>query len=205
MVSLSVTFQEYGQGFQMSPLQNDTPKAAASKRQTKLMCATFLVVAVGLLINLFGSEGALGETKEFPVPPPALSMNIYPCSRCHDNLPVNATKRKLVKFHTDIILKPPSMQRWCTDCHSATNLNKLKLSSGELIDFNKSYQLCGQCHGTIYRDWKAGIHGKRVGMWNGDKLYRLCVSCHDPHQPAFKSVKPEPPPLRPLNIRSSIK
>jgi hypothetical protein len=52
----------------------------------------------------------------------------------------------------------------------------LRLANGDLVSFEESYNLCGQCHGTIFRDWKAGIHGKRTGEWNGKKQYRLCVT-----------------------------
>jgi len=48
---------------------------------------------------------------------------------------------------------------------------------------------CGQCHGDKYRDWRAGIHGKRVGQWDGEKSYFLCVNCHNPHSPGFKGVQ----------------
>jgi hypothetical protein len=40
-------------------------------------------------------------------------------------------------------------------------------------------------------------------MWNGEKLYRLCVSCHEPHQPRFKPLEPEARPVRPQNIKSA--
>ena len=77
----------------------------------------------------------------------------------------------------------------------------LRSASGEPIKFEESYKLCGQCHGEKYRDWKAGVHGKRTGEWNGRKTYLLCVNCHDPHSPKFKSMTPMPPPVRPENIR----
>jgi hypothetical protein len=38
-------------------------------------------------------------------------------------------------------------------------------------------------------------------MWNGDKTYYLCVSCHWPHEPRFKQIKPMPPPVRPADIK----
>ena len=37
-----------------------------------------------------------------------------------------------------------------------------------------------------YRDWKAGVHGKRTGEWDGRKDYLLCVNCHNP---AFAEVQ----------------
>jgi hypothetical protein len=63
------------------------------------------------------------------------------------------------------------------------------------------------------------VHGKRVGRWDGDKTYFLCVNCHNPHSPRFKGVsqvmvggretvaptltylRPEPRPKRPEEQR----
>ena len=43
----------------------------------------------------------------------------------------------------------------------------LHLASGERVPFDESYRLCGQCHGEKQRDWRAGVHGRRTGEWNG--------------------------------------
>ena len=75
--------------------------------------------------------------------------------------------------------------------------DKLHLASGELIDFEESYKLCGQCHGDKYRDWRSGVHGRRSGNWDGEKTYLLCVHCHYSHAPAFQPLVPERPPQRP--------
>jgi hypothetical protein len=110
---------------------------------------------------------------------------------------LNAKRRELKEEHTSIKLHHAESMRWCLDCHDPHNRDKLKLANGDLIDFTESYMLCGQCHGTNYRDWKAGIHGKRTGYFDGKKMYYLCVNCHNPHDPKFKPLKPEPPPFRP--------
>ena len=81
----------------------------------------------------------------------------------------------------------PASRRWCLDCHNPDDRDKLRLANGDLVSFEESYYLCGQCHGTIFRDWKAGIHGKRTGEWNGRKQYRLCVHCHNPHNPKIQT------------------
>jgi hypothetical protein len=106
-------------------------------------------------------------------------------------------ERRELTFHTEIAKE----QRWCLDCHNANDRDVLRSASGKLISFEESYYLCGQCHGTIFRDWKAGVHGKRTGLWNGKKQYRLCVHCHTPHWPKFKPLKPMPPPLKPDEIK----
>lgn len=142
------------------------------------------------------------ELPKYFVPPPPFSEGIFPCSECHADMEVNPKRRKLEMFHTDIELKNHAEdQRWCLDCHNPDNRDVLRLASGKLVSFEESYYLCGQCHGTIFRDWKAGVHGKRTGEWNGKKVYRLCVHCHNPHQPRFKPLVPKPPPVKPLDIR----
>ena len=132
------------------------------------------------------------------VPPPPFSDGIFPCTECHNkDLPANRQRRALTDMHDDIVLKHDAEHRWCLDCHDADNRNQLHLASGEPVPFEQSYRLCGQCHGEKYRDWRADVHGRRVGEWNGTKKYLLCVHCHNPHQPRFKAIAPKPAPLRP--------
>ena len=138
------------------------------------------------------------------VPPPPFSDGIFPCSECHaqPDLRPNRTRRTLVDAHDDIVLKHDEEARWCLDCHDADNRDRLHLASGELVPFDESYRLCGQCHGEKHRDWRAGVHGRRKGSWNGAKEYLLCVHCHDPHAPRFKALAPMPAPVRPVrNVR----
>lgn len=134
------------------------------------------------------------------VPPPPFSEGIFPCSDCHNekDLPTNPTRRQLVDAHDDIVLKHDQEHRWCLDCHDARNRDQLHLASGEPVPFGESYRLCGQCHGEKHRDWRVGVHGRRVGQWNGPKEYLLCVHCHNPHEPRFKPLKPMPAPARPV-------
>jgi formate-dependent nitrite reductase cytochrome c552 subunit len=136
--------------------------------------------------------------EEIEVPPPPFSEGVFPCTDCHDpTLPMNLKRRKLQIAHQEIDLQHDAEHRWCLDCHSASDRDKLHLAGGELIEFTESYKLCGQCHGDKYRDWRAGVHGRRSGNWDGHKTYLLCVNCHNAHSPAFKPLKPLPPPARP--------
>lgn len=138
----------------------------------------------------------------YPTPPPPLSEDIFPCTQCHeDPEDDDPERRELEMEHTNIKLNHGDKSRWCLDCHSFENRDMLHLSGGELIPFTESQRLCGQCHGTIYRDWRLGIHGKRTGYWDGKKRYLLCVVCHWPHEPHFKPLKPLPPPVRPQFLR----
>jgi len=156
--------------------------------------------------EVFGKDEALvgldkasagTATALLPVPPPPFSEDIFPCMECHADREPDPKRRELELAHDEIVLQHDQEHRWCLDCHDAKDRNRLRLASGTLVEFTESYVLCGQCHGTHYRDWKSGIHGKRTGFWDGAKRYLLCVHCHNPHNPSFKDLKPLPPPIRP--------
>ncbi len=186
-------------------------------RKIPLLAVFLLIAFVGLSVPLFGADYAeeghadespeVTEAKEHPVPeffvpPPPFSEDIFPCSDCHDDQEVNYERREMEEFHEEIrIINHNEEERWCLDCHNPEDRDVLRLASGRLVSFEESYYLCGQCHGTIFRDWKAGVHGRRTGEWNGQKTYRLCVHCHNPHQPRFKPIAPKPPPVKPKNIK----
>jgi hypothetical protein len=147
-----------------------------------------------------------GAAREFPVPPRPLPKTITPCSACHgkdQDFPVNLKRREDLRVHTDIRLDHGGVRVWCLDCHHPQERDHLlPLSDGKLIPFEQSYLLCGKCHGTKYRDWREGIHGRRTGSWSGEKTYLLCVHCHNPHTPAFKPLRPMPPPQKPWAPRA---
>jgi cbb3-type cytochrome oxidase subunit 3 len=147
------------------------------------------------------ARAANAPEKQFAVPTPPFTPGIFPCSECHKEMKPNPKRRELKDEHTNIVLNHAQGQRWCLDCHDISNRDKLHLVGGEKIGFDESYRLCGQCHGDKYRDWKVGVHGKRTGMWNGEKQYLLCVHCHNPHDPGFKPLVPMPPPTRPENVK----
>ncbi len=134
----------------------------------------------------------------FLVPqPPWSESGYFPCTECHSEMELNPEPRVLEEMHDDIVLDHGPKDRWCLDCHNPDDRDVLRLLNGRLISFDESYLLCGQCHGTIFRDWRHGIHGRRRGYWNGGKSYLLCAHCHDPHAPAFHAIEPLPPPVRP--------
>ena len=146
------------------------------------------------------SDDTVGA-EQYPVPKPPFSKDIFPCTRCHDKPDdVNPTPRNLVAMHGDIKLAHGSREQWCYDCHNPTYRDKLRLAGGRLVSFEASYELCGQCHGEKLRDWRRGIHGRRIGCWNGQRQYLLCVNCHNPHAPKFKAMHPRPRPMRPSEI-----
>lgn len=156
------------------------------------MVTLFLVGLVPVLDVRAGSGQDLSLS-----PAGVLSSPLFPCSTCHAGMEPNLQKRAL-SFHPEIKIQGHGEpRRWCLDCHDAGNRDSLRLLNADTVNFNESYLLCAQCHGNIFRAWKAGIHGKRTGMWDGPKRYVLCTSCHNPHSPRFKPLKPEAAPLRP--------
>lgn len=168
------------------------------------------VAAVVLLFAAaYGAEDRQRRSAQGPaagdlqVPAPPFSEGIFPCTSCHDNRTQkpNPTRRQLA-MHDGIALNHGPDSRWCLDCHDPQDRDKLRLANGEKIPFTVSYQLCGQCHGDKFRDWRFGIHGKRTGSWNGAKQYLLCVHCHNPHSPRFQRLKPMAPPVPPGKIQA---
>jgi len=147
-----------------------------------------------------GSDPSLDAAYSLP-PPPFSDEDIFPCSECHGDMDPDPTRRVLEDYHEDIALNHGPEDRWCFDCHDLNDRDSLRLANGVKISFEESYRLCGQCHGTIFRDWREGIHGRRRGYWNGVKTYLLCAHCHNPHAPRFQDVVPMPPRVRPDFLR----
>jgi len=146
-----------------------------------------------------------GSDVAYSLPPPPFSdEDIFPCSECHGDMDPNPTRRVLEDNHEDIVLNHGPKDRWCFDCHDLNDRDSLRLANGVKIGFEESYRLCGQCHGTIYRDWREGIHGRRRGYWNGVKTYLLCAHCHNPHAPHFQAIVPLPPRVRPDFLRHDV-
>jgi hypothetical protein len=145
------------------------------------------------------AAAAAADTEKLEMPPPPFTDGIFPCSSCHAERQPNTTRRTLTEMHDDIQLRHDEQHRWCLDCHDANDRDSLHLASGEKVPFERSYLVCGQCHGEKLRDWRAGVHGRRTGEWrsDGQKRYLLCAHCHNPHQPRFRALEPKPAPLRP--------
>lgn len=120
---------------------------------------------------------------------------MYPCSECHKGHNVNNRKRELKKDHLDIKLTHGKGRFWCDGCHDGRQMDQLLTIDGTYVDMDLSYLLCGQCHFREMEDWQHGVHGKRIGFWQGERVFRICTECHMAHSPAFIPVAPDPPPL----------
>ncbi len=115
----------------------------------------------------------------------------FKCTSCHTD------KNVLVKngqelTHGNVVIDhgQEGSELGCIDCHHPEDRDFLEDKKGRKIDYDHSYQLCGQCHFRQKRDWLGGAHGKRVQYWTGDRVVYNCATCHDPHSPRFKERFP---------------
>ena len=139
---------------------------------------------------------------------------------CHNGeyvpIPENKNPRPL-KMHQDIVPDSLSLKHgkggiWCLDCHHPINRTKLMDNFGNEVSFNQPQKVCGKCHGQVYRSWRNGIHGKRIGMWDkgGKKRWWVCTECHNPHdveqgdrKSGFAQLHPEPAPILPKGMTNA--
>lgn len=120
----------------------------------------------------------------------------HACSECHKLFTEYSTEGRPLMQHQEITMQHGVNKR-CLNCHFGDDRDKLILHDGTLITFDQASLLCSQCHGTLYRDWQRGMHGKTIGSWDqrGGQQRRLeCNECHDPHSPAFKPMAALPGP-----------
>jgi hypothetical protein len=101
---------------------------------------------------------------------------------------------------------------WCMDCHHNTKRNMLVDHYGDPISIEQPQLLCGKCHGDKLRDWRDGIHGKRIGDFTstGKKRWFTCTECHNPHNvqdgarnKGFIALQPESPPQLPRGMKDA--
>jgi hypothetical protein len=127
------------------------------------------------------------------------------CYSCHDEKkPVQITfdakgAIALPEAHKDLVIHHGRSGRndHCFGCHDPKNLEQLRVREGKAFKLTESNQLCGSCHGPTYDDWEHHLHGRVSGSWltqSTNHVRQDCTSCHDPHSPAFPSIKPAPAP-----------
>lgn len=119
----------------------------------------------------------------------------YNCMECHKLLTARWHYDRPMAEHRDLVLEHGN-NRFCLNCHHATNRNAFVDYDGAEIAQADVVQLCAKCHGPIYRDWEAGVHGRSNGYWKpdaGPKTKLRCIQCHDPHRPKFQPMPPLPP------------
>jgi hypothetical protein len=119
----------------------------------------------------------------------------YNCMECHKLIPARWHYDRPLNEHQDIRFDHGN-NRFCLNCHHATNRNAFVDYDGSEIAQADVVLLCAKCHGTIYRDWQAGVHGRQNGFWKADlglKTKLRCIQCHDPHRPKFQPMAPLAP------------
>jgi len=129
----------------------------------------------------------------------------YNCMECHKLLEAKWHRDRPMVEHGALKLEHGN-NRFCLNCHHATNRNAFVDYDGSEIPEADVVLLCAKCHGPTFRDWQAGVHGRRNGFWNSQKGPRTqlrCIQCHDPHQPVFQPLKPLPPPHYPVRAPRS--
>lgn len=120
----------------------------------------------------------------------------YTCNECHRTFESRPQRQKRVAEHQDIQLDH-GRNDYCLNCHHRTNRDVYAAHDGSEISAERPAELCGKCHGLIYRDWEFGAHGKFVERWDspqGERERLLCIQCHDPHAPQFPKLAPLPGP-----------
>lgn len=120
----------------------------------------------------------------------------HSCNECHKLFDSPPTERRLLTQHTNIVLRH-GMNNRCFNCHDRGNREKLVLTDATLLGFDEVPRLCSQCHGTVFRDWRRGMHGKTMGSWDassGKQVRLVCNDCHNPHSPAYSPIAPLPGP-----------
>lgn len=118
------------------------------------------------------------------------------CNGCHQIFHSESPSGATINYHTETSLSHGLNNR-CANCHDTDNRERLTLRDGTTVPFSQTPQLCAQCHGTVYRDWEKGMHGKTLGSWMTDSAAQLrlsCNECHNPHSPKYEPYSPMPGP-----------
>lgn len=143
---------------------------------------------------LLSVQTTLPEIANFFTEKRTPELTSFPCSSCHlkplDKMQVGqSTGKKQAHWEIQISHAKENTMN-CLTCHAKDNLDALTSLTGELIPMDESYKLCSQCHSTQFNDWQGGAHGKELTGWAPPRVAKNCVSCHNPHKPAFPSRFP---------------
>ncbi len=127
-----------------------------------------------------------------------------PCKSCHEGTePLQGNPKEKGVFHETIKLQHGRNQH-CFNCHHRLQPANFSNFDGAPIKLANVELLCARCHGTIYRDWNLGAHGRRSGNWDktkGPPKTEVCIACHEPHWPVFKPLEAAPKPhVNPRNV-----
>ncbi|MGZ3712964.1 MAG: hypothetical protein ACXWQO_20130 [Bdellovibrionota bacterium] len=121
------------------------------------------------------------------------------CEDCHmkKTRTFMQPKKQPQRNHAEKNLQHGKGEIACGSCHDAEHSNRLRSSATAPADFTHPSPVCQQCHVDVFRDWARGMHGKRTGGWNREKVQSQCIDCHDPHSVKFKKMQAMPAPKKP--------
>jgi hypothetical protein len=185
--------------------------------------AGYLIVTSPLAV-MYENKYPTGAGPEQTIPPPAswiddtpvrgepqlifyLNQFMYKCNVCHvdakiltcdcdKNLKTPLAYHLPFGAHRDMVFNHALNLR-CFNCHNCANLETYINHDGSEIPGDQPVLLCRKCHGTTYRDWEAGAHGRSNGSWDashGMQVKLTCNQCHNPHAPHFPRLIPRPSP-----------
>lgn len=129
----------------------------------------------------------------------------YNCMECHKTLEAKWEMDRLWVEHKTVQLNHGN-NKFCLNCHHPENRNAFKHDDGSEIPEQNVVALCARCHGTVHRDWEAGVHGRQNGYWDRSKGARsklTCIQCHDPHNPRFAAIESLTAPHYPKRAAAS--
>lgn len=137
--------------------------------------------------------------REAMTDPPTIKLAGFQrdCMDCHQIFKSRYYPDRLYQHREVEIKHGDALRGECLVCHDKEDRNRLVLHGPETVSFENVSQLCGKCHGPVYRDWKSGMHGRTMGSWDASsgKQWRLkCTECHNPHSPAYDAIAPLPAP-----------
>jgi hypothetical protein len=112
------------------------------------------------------------------------ALEKFPCQTCHKDVVVPVSPPRKAHWQIELKHAPESVMQ-CSTCHLGQDMNRLHTLSGQTVSFDRSDQICAQCHSRQSNDWVGGAHGKRVGGWAPPRVVKTCVECHNPHAPAW--------------------
>jgi hypothetical protein len=138
--------------------------------------------------------------------PPRLHVGGFDrtCMDCHRTFPPREDPPEQLMQHKHIVLRHGRHKR-CRDCHWDVDRDKLILPDGTVLGLEHVDELCGNCHGPVYRDWRNGAHGRSNGYWDtsrGERVRLECTECHNPHNPHVPAMEPIEPLPGPNTLRA---
>ncbi len=165
-----------------------------------------LDIPQGRMLVINKAQISTAPRRKILTDPPTIFLNATDktCMNCHRTM-FKPDKPKTHGFlqHTDIRLQH-GINTSCYNCHNKENRNLLVLRDGTPLPFNNVVQLCRQCHGSIYKAWTYGGHGRTNGYWDkrqGPQHRLKCPECHNPHSPRTPAMDPIHPLPGPDTLR----